>query len=291
MSKSIGKAVIYLSLAFVMGCDRGATLPPLVEQEQPRLPGKFVWHNLITPDAEGARNFYGGLFGWEFDVKDGGEYTEVSYGGRHIGGIVDASKGEHAPRSSVWLNAVSVAELDSALAGAVTAGATQLEPATEIPGIGRAGVISDPGGAVLQLIASKNGDPPDVEPPTHTWLWHELISDDPGRVAGFYETVFGYEVEPIEPNEAASYHVLRATGIPRAGIVQNPFEQTRSTWIPYIRVDDPASLLSKVVQLGGQVVFAPREDLRDGTLALVLDPAGAPVALQKWTPPNERQGS
>ena len=39
--------------------------------------------------------------------------------------------------------------------------------------------------------------------------------------------------------------------------------------------------------LGGSVVIAPAPDVRDGTLALVLDPSGAPVALQKWSPQDD----
>jgi predicted enzyme related to lactoylglutathione lyase len=54
-----------------------------------------------------------------------------------------------------------------------------------------------------------------------------------------------------------------------------------------VRVDDPAALAERVTELGGSVVIAPRPDVRDGTLALVLDPSGAPVALQKWSPQDD----
>jgi predicted enzyme related to lactoylglutathione lyase len=37
-----------------------------------------------------------------------------------------------------------------------------------------------------------------------------------------------------------------------------------------------------VVSLGGKVVLAPRPDIRNGTLAVVADPSGAVLALQKW---------
>jgi predicted enzyme related to lactoylglutathione lyase len=29
--------------------------------------GKFSWNELITTDVEGARAFYGKLFGWQYD--------------------------------------------------------------------------------------------------------------------------------------------------------------------------------------------------------------------------------
>lgn len=32
-------------------------------------PGKFVWHELMTADAEAAKAFYGPLFGWAFEAS------------------------------------------------------------------------------------------------------------------------------------------------------------------------------------------------------------------------------
>jgi predicted enzyme related to lactoylglutathione lyase len=280
-TRRVGFAITCLLVA--CSSDAG-TLPPLAAQPEPELPGKFVWHNLVTPDAEAARNFYAGVFGWEFEVIEGGVYTKVSYQGRNLGGIVEVSKSNDAPRSSFWLNAVSVPEVDRALEAAVDAGAKQLSAATEVPGVGRAAVISDPQGAVLQLIRANGGDPPDVAPTMHTWLWHELIANDPSRAVDFYRAVFGYEVQMLEGDDANPYLLLRGQGAPRAGILSNPFEDTRPAWVPYVRVEDPAALLPTVKRLGGQVVIEPSADLRDGTLALILDPSGAPVALQRWRP-------
>jgi hypothetical protein len=134
---------------------------------------------------------------------------------------------------------------------------------------------------------SDHGDPPDVEPPVHTWLWHELLANHADRALEFYESAFGYRAEPLKKNPSSEYRVLWSSGEARAGILQNPFEKTRSAWIPYVRVDDPAALAERVTELGGSVVIAPRPDVRDGTLALVLDPSGAPLALQKWSPQDE----
>ena len=42
-------------------------LPPLTTASgNPRLPGKFVWADLVTDDVPAARKFYAGLFGWTF---------------------------------------------------------------------------------------------------------------------------------------------------------------------------------------------------------------------------------
>jgi predicted enzyme related to lactoylglutathione lyase len=266
-------------------CSRGnpLTLPPLVSQPSSTLPGKFVWHNLITPDAEAAREFYSAVFGWELETMAGGAYTTVSRGGRALGGIVDASKQENPPRSSVWLAGVSVPNVDDMVSQAVGAGAKQIMAPTDISDVGRIAVIIDPDGAVLQLIDSKDGDPPDTPALENTWLWHEMISDDPAASAEFYRSLLGYEVTALGA-EDPSYQLLSRDGVPRAGIFENPFEDTRPAWVPYIRVENPSALLPKVEANGGRVIIQPSEKLRAGTVALILDPSGAPIALQKWEP-------
>jgi hypothetical protein len=42
-------------------------LPPLNDPPAAQhLPGKFVWADLVAPDVEAARRFYGKLYGWSF---------------------------------------------------------------------------------------------------------------------------------------------------------------------------------------------------------------------------------
>lgn len=280
-------AVTLLSSTLI-GCSRSSSLPPLVEgSSTAQIPGKFVWHNLVTNDGEAAREFYGELLGWEFDVKDEGRYSVILYEGKNLGGILDTSKQDEPSEGGRWLSAMSVANLDASLAAVAEAGGKQLEAPIEVSGVGSVVTVEDSDGARLHLLASSGADPPDIEPPVHTWLWHELLSNDAGRVTKFYETAFGYRVEALQKKPDSDYRVLWSSGGARAGILQNPFEKTRSTWIPYVRVDDPATLAQRASELGGRVIIAPRPDVREGTLALVVDPSGAPLALQKWSPDAE----
>ena len=62
-------AVALLRVASMMGYSRSVTLPPIVEEQgSPPIPGKFVWHNLVTRDGQTAPEFYGGVFGWYGEV-------------------------------------------------------------------------------------------------------------------------------------------------------------------------------------------------------------------------------
>ena len=77
------------------------------------------------------------------------------------------------------------------------------------------------------------------------------------------------------------YHVLRK-GRARAGLLPAPPKGVQPTWLAYVLVKDPAALASRAASLGGKVLLAPRPDVRKGTLAIVADPSGAALALQKW---------
>ena len=56
----------------------------------------------------------------------------------------------------------------------------------------------------------------------------------------------------------------------------------RPVWLPSVLVSDPAALAAKAKMLGGSVVLEPRPDIRKGSVAVVADPSGAIVALQKF---------
>ena len=56
-----------------------------------------------------------------------------------------------------------------------------------------------------------------------------------------------------------------------------------------MRVANPAAVVAKVEGLGGQVLLKPDPGHREGTVAIIADPTGAEVAVQKW-PIDEAAG-
>ena len=78
-------------------------------------------------------------------------------------------------------------------------------------------------------------------------------------------------------------------GVPRAGIIQLEARGVRAHWVPYVRVADPVALVAKVEALGGRVIIPPTTDLRAGSVALIADPGGAPLVVQRW-PIDDGQG-
>ncbi|WP_223756719.1 VOC family protein [Myxococcus sp. RHSTA-1-4] len=245
--------------------------------------GKFVWHDLVTEDPAAVKRFYGELLGWEFhDVKGSKRpYSLIKARGRWMGGIVQptgAGKGEH----SQWLGYLSVPDVDRAVEQVRAGGGQALVGPEDVERIGRAAVVTDPQGAPVGFVRSQPGDPADTGlPEPGQFLWMEHLAEDPAAAVAFYKDLLGYEVQ--ERNEGdGPYSVLMRDQRPRAGVLRKPLERVRPNWLTYVRVEDPAALAARVESLGGRVVMAPRADVRGGSLALIADPSGAVLALQRY---------
>jgi len=70
-------------------------------------------------------------------------------------------------------------------------------------------------------------------------------------------------------------------GVDRAGILMNPTEHWDPLWLSYFGVKDPAAAAQRAESLGGSILLPVSPKVRDGTLAVVADPSGAVLVLQK----------
>ncbi|HLL77633.1 MAG TPA: VOC family protein [Pyrinomonadaceae bacterium] len=115
--------------------------------------GEFCWNELATADAEAAKKFYAGLFGWEYKTGDveGVAYNEIVVNGRPIGGIhqMGAEFGTAPPH---WMGYVAVGDVDASARMVEELGGKVCVPPTDIPKVGRFCVINDPTGATMSLI-------------------------------------------------------------------------------------------------------------------------------------------
>jgi predicted enzyme related to lactoylglutathione lyase len=254
--------------------------------------GEFVWHDLVTTNPAASRAFYAELFGWSFAPGQGIDpgYHIIKHEERPIGGIVQPRQENAA--AAQWLAYVVVADVDRAAKSFEQAGGRiHRGPLNARKGL-RVAVVADPQGAALGL-ASRGPDFQDGEgapgdrpeaggvPGLHHWLWMEYVAHDPAAALTFYGTAVGFRAEVHETRNAFTYYLL-TTDKPRAGLFESLWDRERSAWLPYVRVADPTAMAARAVALGGTMVLAPHAAIRNGSLAIVLDPGGAPLALQKY---------
>ncbi|HEY7413046.1 MAG TPA: VOC family protein [Vicinamibacteria bacterium] len=267
----------------VAGCATGSNPPAAAAVAEPAVrPGKFVWHDLVTDSPDACRRFYAALLGWEFDdvQRLGRPYAIARLGPQRVAGIVASRQGR--ARKSQWVGYVSVPDVDRAVEAATRAGGRTLAAPREVESIARAAVVEDPQGAALGFARIHAGDPADAAAPQEgRFFWMEYFARDPDAALSYYTTLLGYQSEATERLAGLAYQVLR-TDRPRAGLLPVPQPEMRPAWLPYVMVTDPAGLAERARALGGTVLFEPRADVRKGTLAIVADPSGAPLALQKW---------
>jgi predicted enzyme related to lactoylglutathione lyase len=272
---------------FVACSSRAATTPPAGAARAPGYhPGKFVWHDLVTRDPASARRFYGALLGWEFQdtTRNGKPYAVARVDGQPVAGIVLYSESTDEP--AAWLSYLSVTNVDQAVDQVAAAGGETLYAPADLANVARVAVVRDPQGAAVGLVRLRDGDPPDGPNPRpgHVF-WMEYLADDATAAVEFYTDLSGYESSARETKEGGEYHVLRRDGRSRAGLFQIPRESDENVdpnWLPYVLVDDPAALAGRVESLGGKIILAPEASIRGGTLAIVADPTGGALALQKW---------
>jgi predicted enzyme related to lactoylglutathione lyase len=250
--------------------------------------GRIVWRDLLTTTPEETREFYAALFGWEFenpgiDLGFGqpDTYQLIRHEGRLIGGLVDANMMRRDVNISQWVTVMSVGDIDAAVDRVAREGGEVLTPPTAVGSRGTIAVITGPDGALLGLVETLNGDPPEAEPEYNEWLWDELWTDDIDGSAAFFGRVAGLRLNTRLAAEA-DYRVLEAGGRPRAGLMPMPFEGEHPVWVNYVRVADPAAIVARVESLGGRVLVDVQERSVGGRAALIAGPSGAGVALQTW---------
>ncbi len=267
------------SLDFSSGSPETQLLTPVTDSPTNTYhPGKFVWVDLLTPDVNDARTFYGGLFGWSFEQH--GRYTVIKNNGHSIAGIVEVKPKPGKKAEALWLTAMSIADVDKAVTFVKEEGGTILKGPVDMENRGRGALVSDPQGAQLVLLHATGGDPSDTTHEIGDWIWNEIWSNVPHKTSRFYKMLGGYDSILI----GNDYEILSSEKRWRGGIRYIFKEFYRARWVPAIRVADPVKILEKVEQLGGTILVRPEEPPSSGDTALISDTSGALLILQRWAP-------
>ncbi|SRR6266568_2328854 len=159
--------------------------------------GRFIWHDLLSPDPKAALAFYSELFGWKsraMDMGGRGTYTILSLGDKDIGGAMSAADAKGIPAN--WQSYFSTPDIDATVKQVESLGGKVIVKATDIPGGGRFAVLTDAQGAHFGLLAPKEDRAEShAMPRAHEFCWVELHTDDPKAAVAFYGKVFGWTLK------------------------------------------------------------------------------------------------
>jgi len=246
------------------------------------------WIEHVGPDLDGAKRYYGRLFGWEFDTgvdDDSNGYSMAQIDGDPVAGLSGQQPYEQG-QPARWNVYLAVDDVDAAAGKTAEAGGTVLSGPFDIGVSGRMAFVQDPVGAAVGLWQGRHliGSCRAREPGTNGW--NELMSDDVGRAAPFYAAVLalGTETSPM-PGTEEDYTTFTVGGRPVAGAAPPP-DGVSPHWNAYLYVEDIDDAADRATVLGGNEV-APRMDIPGvGRFAFLSDPFGAAFCLMV-DPPEE----
>jgi uncharacterized protein len=243
-------------------------------------PGTFSWTDLSTTDQDGAKKFYGELFGWDADdqpVGDGMTYSMMNVGGKPVAAIALQNEMQRqAGAPPAWNSYVTVESADESADRAAKLGANVIVPPFDVMEVGRMAVIQDPQGGFFMLWQPKLHIGASIVSAHGALSWNELATADLDASAEFYAELFGWQAEPMEGMEFP-YRVIQNAGNSNGGI--RPSQPNEPCyWLVYFGTDDIDASLAKSTELGGTTLVGAT-DIGIGKIAVLRDPQGAVFAL------------
>jgi uncharacterized protein len=238
-------------------------------------PGAFSWADLATSDAEGAKAFYTGLFGWDTEdnpLPEGGVYTMASRGGKSVAALYSSRAGQ----PNAWNSYVTVASADDAANAAREHGGTVEAEAFDVLEVGRMAVIQDPTGAFLSVWEPRASIGAERVNEPGALTINQLDTTDPARAQEFYEGAFGWRFESVEGGGMPYWGIYNGDRL--NGGMMAAAEGVPSHWLVYFGSDDVDADAGRIGELGGQVMVAPMS-VPGGRILVAQDPQGAVFAL------------
>ena len=274
------------------------------------LAGVPCWVDTSQPDPEAATEFYGGLFGWEFEDRmpegSDGQYFVAALGGRTVAAVGSQMDGGGSPPA--WTMYVAVDDADATAAKVREAGGTVLAEPFDVGPAGRMAVFADPAGAVFSVWQA--GETKGVEAVNEhgTWNFSGLNTPDPAGAEAFYGAVFGWELSSFGDGSGSGYWRLPGYGdfLERGdpdvrkrnadlgapdrfedavATLQPPADDTPPSWSTVFAVNDADAAAERAKELGGTVVVPPT-DAPWVRFAVLQDPQGATFTASNFVAPS-----
>ena len=240
-----------------------------------------AWVDLSSADAQGSRDFYSTLFGWQVEVNEDPQYG--GYGIARIGGKDAAGIGPamdpNAP--TAWSLYIGTDDVE-ALAGRVSEnGGTVVMAPFDVGDQGRMAVFQDPAGAFISAWEGTRMGGFQTDAP-NSFAWAELNARGVDHALPFYQAVFGWGTKSTPMgDDLPPYNEFQLDNQSLAGAWEMSPDvpaEVPSYWQVYFGVEDVDAAVAKALALGAQEMVSP-QDMPGGRFAIATDPQGASFGL------------
>jgi uncharacterized protein len=275
------------------------------------IPGVPCWIDTSQPDPDAACEFYGGLFGWDFeDAMPQGSPARYAIG-RIRGGAAAAvgSVAEGAPATAAWNTYIWVDSADETVAKARAAGGGVVTEPFDVMDAGRMAVLTDREGAAFCVWQPGTNKGAQVVNEHGSLNFNTLVTRDPVAAEAFYGAVFGWRRltipagvmwtlpgygDHLEEKTPGLREQMAQMSAPEGFIdvvaaldlVASGDAEPAAHWRVTFAVDDVAATVAKARELGGEVAYGP-VDAPWARLAMINDPQGASFIASQFVPDNK----
>ena len=247
--------------------------------------GDFIWYELLTSDADAAARFYGAVVGWQERPAEGSDrgYRIFGIRGADVGGLMPLPAGaEQAGMRQTWLGYVAVDDVDATASYIVRDGGAQHMPPTDIPGVGRLAMLTDPQGVMFYVMrGAMDGTSTafDQSQSGHC-NWNELSTTDPAAALDFYTARFGWKKGDAMPmGEMGDYQFIDHGGRTIGAMMRRTPEGPPPAWTFYFGVEDIDVAAKATSGNGGAIHYGPAEVPGGVFIIVASDPQGAMFGL------------
>lgn len=254
------------------------------------LQGSFIWYELMTTDAPGAKAFYDAVVGWNIDAQSASPDMEYRMINRPDGGMtggvftLNDEMLSHGARPC-WLGYIGVDDCDAAAAAVTAAGGSVTMPPMNIPMAGRIAMVADCCGAPYYIMTPT--PPPGGGESTAFSVadsgacgWNELSAGNQANAIAYYTSLYGWGLpEPMDMGPMGKYQFIDHDGVTVGAIMQKRAERPLPVWQHYFRVVSIAEAAKQVEAAGGSITQGPHEVPGDDWIVVGVDPQGAEFCL------------
>jgi predicted enzyme related to lactoylglutathione lyase len=271
------------------------------------------WVDTTQPDPDAAANFYGDLFGWDFE-----DAMPAGSAGRYLVGRLRScdvaavsSQPEGTPDRAVWNTYIWVENADGAAAKAREAGGTVLSEPFDVMDAGRMAVLADPEGAAFCVWQAGEHRGARIVNEPGSLNFNILNTRDSEAAKQFYGAVFdwttldlgsgefwslptyGDYLEKLTPGIRKMTAELGAAGfedvVAAIRAIDGDDSRTPAHWSVTFATNDADATAAKAAELGGTVVVAP-VDGPYSRMTVLRDPQGATFSASAFVPENRDVG-